>query len=207
MEKIIIEKRFGKLGEIKIGILNNLSQLINNKKYLLGEKEQIRIWSDYGQYSENRITLINDGNNENLALENFVFSNIVKDIFYWQLSNNKIHHHEFTIEGRDNTGRLFEATFAIGEEEIIPYIVYAMILISESPNVETAELYWKSLTGYSLDYLFANIGEAISTLIKIKELSQHILKKYPFMEFFFQKGLKEMIEKCKKELSKYDLLR
>lgn len=203
---LIIEKSFGKLREVINPAPSYISKIAKEKDYLCANKKVIRVWADYGQYNENRITLLHNGNDESIIIDKFTFSNQIKDTHYFQLTNANADSHNFIVEGRDDNGRLFEADFHISDKEILPYIVYSIILIVELKDAKLAEKYWKVLCN---DYWFTQnllLEEKISFIIKIKKLSKNIVTKYPFIEYFFQTRLSELIEICKAELSEYDIL-
>lgn len=203
---LYIEKAFGKLREICIFPPNTLPVFQNDQKSLVGELETIRVWSDYGQYNENRITLISNGKNENICLNGFEISNSIKDTHYFQVSRDDADTHRFIIEGRDNKGRLFENEFFVQGRDVLPSIVYSILLITHLPNIELTNQYWKSINNNYWYKSNLSLEEKLKLLIQVKKFAKEILKEYPFMEMFFQKGITNMIEVCKFDLNEYNVL-
>ena len=115
-------------------------------------------------------------------------------------------HHRVTLSGRDGNGKLFEETFVIYGEELLPGLVYAMILFSATNNITLGVEYWKALSGkFSLKY--ASDGEHLDKVIALKKLSENIVKEHPYMELFLQKGMKEVVERFKESISKLEILK
>ena len=198
---LIIEKTLGKLREIYI-----TNDLVKGREDAISrfsaEKETLRIWQDYGQYNEDRLTIIHDGKTDNIVMDGFVISPVVKDTHFFTLSSG-INSHKFEIIGETPEGQAFELRLGISEPEILPYIVYAIILLSYIKDVEKTEVFLKMIrTGY----LSGTIGEKIDLIIEFKGLCGKVINEYPFMKLFLQKGFNEVIESIKSEIGKLSFL-
>ena len=204
---LYIEKAFGKLREVCIFPPNTLPKFEEDKSSLVGNLDTIKVWSSYGQYNENRITLISNGKNENILLNGFEISNSIKDTHYFQLSRDNADTHNFIIEGRDKSGRLFENEFYINGKDILPAIVYAILLITNLQDVEEANQYWRALNNNYWYETNLSLEEKLKLLIQIKQFAKKLINEYPFMEQFFQKGITNMIEICKSKLDEYNILK
>lgn len=204
---LYVEKAFGKLREVYIFPPNTLPSFKEDQNSLIGYINTVKVWSDYGQYNEDRITLTSNGKSENIKLNGFEISNSVKDIHYFQVSRDDADTHRFIIEGRDNTGRLFESEFFIKGREVLPAIVYAILLISKLQNVDLANQFWKALNRHEWYKNNLTIEEKLKLLIQIKRFAKNTISEYPFMELFFQRGISNMVDVCKAELEEYNILK
>ncbi len=201
-----IETTFGALREIKVG--GSILKCGDNVRFekFHGEKETLSCWQDYGQYNEDRIHLLQNGDETPIKIGQWEFWPVVKDIHYWQVSTEANNHHRVTLSGRDGNGKLFEETFVIYGEELLPGLVYAMILFSVTNDITLGVEYWKALSGkFSLKY--ASDGEHLDKVIALKKLSENIVKEHPYMELFLQKGMKEVVERLKESISKLEILK
>lgn len=198
---LIIEKTLGKLREIYI-----TNDLVKGREDVISrfsaEKETLSIWQDYGQYNEDRLTITHDGNTDNIVMDGFVISPVVKDTHFFTLSTG-IHSHEFEIMGETPGGQIFELRLTISGPEILPYIVYAIILLSYIKDVEKTEVFWEMIRTGSLS---GTIGEKIDLIVEFKGLCGKIINEYPFMKLFLQKGFNEVIESIKSEIDKLTFL-
>ncbi len=202
--RLTVEKTMGALREINLGREPGLST-INPDKFV-AEKETLRVWSDYGQYNENRIHFIVDGiKPESIKLENVNFWPVIKDIHYFQLSCEN-QNHTFTINGAMDDGEIFEEEFYISGGDLIPSIIYAMCLISELGHSNAAE-YWRSCHKYSGHLNYSTQGEFLDKVIKFKELAEELVEKYPYMQSFLQKCLKTLTIQLKESLNDISILR
>ena len=199
--KLSIEKTLGKLREIYI-----TKDLVKGREDSISrfsaEKETLSIWQDYGQYNEDRLTIIHDGKTDNIVMDGFVISPVVKDTHFFTLSTG-IHSHEFEIMGETPEGQIFELRLTISGPEILPYIVYAIILLSYIKDVEKTEVFWEMIRTGSLS---GTIGEKIDLIVEFKGLCGKIINEYPFMKLFLQKGFNEVIESIKSEIDKLTFL-
>ena len=109
--------------------------------------ETISSWSDYGQYNEDRIHLLQDGKEIPVKIGQWEFWPLIKDIHYWQKKSEASNFHKVTLNGRDAKMQLFEVTFVIDGEELLPGIIYAMIIFSRVNDIKLGKEYWDSLTG------------------------------------------------------------
>ena len=201
-----IETTFGALREIAIG--GSILKCGDNSRYekFHAEKEILSCWQDYGQYNEDRIHLLQNGEEKPIKIGQWEIWPVVKDIHYWQLSTDAHNHHRVTLSGRDSNGKLFEETFVIYGEEFLPGLVYAMILFSAADDVALGVEYWKALSGrFSLNY--SSVGEHLDKIMALKKLSEDIVKKHPYMELFLQNGMKKVVERLKESISKLEILK
>lgn len=202
--RLTVEKTMGALREINLGRESALTT-INPDKFV-AEKETLRVWSDYGQYNENRIHFIIDGTKpESIKLGNVEFWPVIKDIHYFQLSCDN-QNHTFTINGAMNDGEIFEEEFYISGDNLIPSIIYAMCLISELGHSYAAE-YWRACHKYNGHLNYATQGEFLDKVIKFKELAEKLVEKYPYMQSFLQKCLKTLTIQLKDSLNNLSVLR
>lgn len=202
--RLTVEKTMGDLREINLGREPALTT-INPDKFV-AEKETIRVWSDYGQYNEDRIHFIVDGiKPESIKLGTVEFWPVIKDIHYFQLSCEN-QNHTFTINGAMHDGEIFEEEFYISGGYLIPSIIYAMCLISELGHSNAAE-YWRACHKYNGHLNYTTQGEFLDKVIKFKESSEKLVEKYPFMQSFLQKCLKTLTIQLEDSLNNIAILR
>ena len=131
---------------------------------------------------------------------------MVKDIHYWQVSTEAHNHHRVTLSGRDGNGNLFEETFVIYSEELLPGLIYAMILFSATNDITLGVEYWKALSGrFSLNY--SSVGEHLDKVMALKKLSENIVKEHSYTELFLQNGMKKIVERLKESISTLEILK
>lgn len=202
--RLTVEKTMGALREINLGRESALTT-INPDKFV-AEKETLRVWSDYGQYNENRIHFIIDGTRpESIKLGNVEFWPVIKDIHYFQRSCDN-QNHTFTINGATNDGEIFEEEFYISGGNLIPSIIYAMCLISELGHSYAAE-YWSACNKYNNHLDYSTPGEFLDKVIKFKESAEKLVEKYPYMQSFLQKCLKTLTIQLNESLNNLSVLR
>lgn len=75
-----IETTFGALREIKVG--GSILKCGDNVRFekFHGEKETLSCWQDYGQYNEDRIHLLQNGDETPIKIGQWEFWPVVKDI-------------------------------------------------------------------------------------------------------------------------------
>ena len=198
---LIIEKTLGKLREIYI-----TNDLVKGREDAISrfsaEKETLSIWQDYGQYNEDRLTITHDGKTDNIVMDGFVISPVVKDTHFFTLSSG-IDKHEFEIMGETPEGQVFELRLTISEPEILPYIVYAIILLSYIKDVKKTKVFWEMIRTGSIS---GTIGEKIDLIVEFKGLCGKMINEYPFMKLFLQKGFNQVIESIKNEINELSFL-
>ncbi len=151
-------------------------------------------------------TFSKNGEESPVKIGQWEFWPIVKDIHYWQLSTTAHNHHRVTLSGRDGNGRLFEETFVIYGEELLPGLVYAMILFSSTNDIELGVEYWEAISGrFSMKY--STVGEHLDKVISLKKLSETIIKEHPYMELFLQNGMTKVVEHLKESISVLEFLK
>lgn len=198
---LTIEQSLGCLKEINLGNVPALapSWADRTNKFSV-TRECIRCWQDYGQYSEDRLNILINGASNNIVINGYTFFPVVKDIFYWQLSSS-VARHTFTLNYRTPTGELSESTFTIRSAEVLPFIIYAMVLISKMG--EDALTVWQLMNNTTP----FTLGELIDRIKSLQDSAKSIIGEYPFMERFFQDIIKCIADEAKKRLSEVYLLR
>jgi len=201
---LAVEKSLGRLREI---FYENATLRGTNheKDKFYAEKKFIKCWQDYGQYNENRIILKNNRDSDKIILNGVEFHPNIKDIHFFLKSRNDADTHTITIEGRFKDGRIFEQSFRFKSSETLPYVVYAIIIISYSNSIEDALAVWKLLNSY---YPSNNLmpGEFLDLILKTRILGKKIISDYPFMESFIQDGLKIQVDDLKHRIEELDIL-
>ena len=92
------------------------------------KKYTISFWSDYGQYNEDRLILTHEGKTDDIELNGYTISSIVKDIHLFYLSREQVKH-DFTLSIQSPEEEVYEQTFRIYNNELLRHIVYAIIFI------------------------------------------------------------------------------
>lgn len=204
---IVVEKSLGRLREIYYENPALCSMKIEDLDFS-AEKKYLKCWQDYGQYNENRILLKNKSTDDKIIVNGVEFHPIIKDIHYFQLSRDDADSHTITIEGRYRDGRLFEETLRYKTREILPHIIYAIIIISYSTDINEAITFWKLLTDYYPNPTNnLKVGETLDLLMKLQDFGKKIVKEYPFMESFIQDGLNQQKNEFQQRISDIDILR
>ena len=83
-------------------------------------------------------------------------------------------------------------------------IVYAMIIVAESKNLEKASEMWQIIKP---EYFTRNAAQRLQRVIAGEEFFKNIREKYPFMTQVFKDGLNYQIEEAKKEINNLDFLK
>ena len=197
MEILFIKRTFGDLKEIRESLIN-ISEINDN---FFAIKEKVKSWQNYGQHVEYTITIYLNKENQLISYNEYSFSPIIKDEYTSYLSyKNK--YHKFIITGSNPKGVGFKKTFHCLGSEVLPHIIYSIILISELKDLNKTDLYWNLLTD------FKKISKKYSPLKKLdlwydlRNSLKSILYKYPFMASFFQNGLDEILMSIKEDINK-----
>lgn len=202
--KLSVSKKLGKLSERVYGLDGQLDSNINIEGFH-AIKITNNVYSDYGQYHINTITLIDGSEDDIVRIGSYEFSKIIEDVHYFQLSNDSISRHTFSFNGRDNTGRIFEIKLTINSKETLPSIIYAIIFIYMVDNLSDVERFWNAMNGQSTFNTLP--GTYLNDIIRVNNISKTIVTVYPFMEMFLQKGLIRMKAHLNELLAKIDILK
>lgn len=198
---LTIEQSLGCLKEINLGNVPALApgQTDRTKKFAV-TRECIRCWQDYGQYNEDRLEILVDGARDNIGINGYTFFPVVKDIFYWQKSSS-VPSHKFTLSYRTPKGELSDSTFIIHSAEVLPYIIYAMVLISKEGEASTT--FWELMNNTNK----FTLGELIDWINRLEGKAKRMMEDYPFMEKFFQNLIKQIADEANERLSKVHILK
>jgi len=156
--------------------------------------KEVSRWQNYGTYVEYRLKITHDGQQDNIMIDGYEFSSVIKDVYFSEKSNPSNNHHYFTINGRASDGDLFEMSFRINGggvlpyidgDEVLPYIVYAFILICQIKNKDKVNEIWEAFLGEK----YTATPDEFCEITNIRNI---IVAKYPFMEMFLQKSLKNI---------------
>ena len=90
------------------------------------------------------------------------------------------------------------------DDNLLPHIVYAILLISEVKNEEMVQIYWDMLTNGSFP-INNTIGKNLDDANNLRKIIDKIVQEYPFTEKFFQDGMKNVTCFLKKEIDKIEL--
>ena len=201
-----IETTFGALRQIKVGgSIYNSSDKDRFIKFK-GEIEPISHWQYYGQYNENLIHLFQQNEEIPIKIGEWEFCPIVKDVHYWQRTTESNNHHNITLNGRDGNGRIFEKTLVIRGEELLPGIVYAMVLLSYVNDVALGLEYWEALSG-RCPWNQLTYGEHLDKVVSLNRLCKTILEEHPYMELFLQNGMRNVVEQLKESILQLEILK
>lgn len=121
---IFVEKTIGKLRQYTVSG-ENLSKYPFAAVY-----KHLSSWEDFGSWNENERTIYQNGESKEINIDNYLFDNKVRSREHYVRSKNTSTFY-FTINGMTPLGKVFEIKFKIwGNEDVLIYIIYAMVLIS-----------------------------------------------------------------------------
>lgn len=167
---LTVEKTLGGLREINLGS-KPAFRLVSYDKFH-AEKVTLRVWSDYGQYNEDRIHLYIDGEEPStIRIGDVEFSPVIKDIHYFQRSSS-VADHTFTLNGKKDNGEIFEKEFFIKGHEVLPSIIYAMCIISHLEDIALSREYWHVCL---LQSHSTTKGEFLNKVLAFKDASEKML--------------------------------
>jgi hypothetical protein len=171
---------------------------LNNSNFY-AERKGVSDYENYGLNENYHIVITHDNQQQDIIINGITFDYNVYEKLYIPNRNDKTH--TYTIRGRFQDGSLFEGKFRqkIFNNDCLRCIVYAMILISELRNVQTAERYWLCVNEESLHNITPS--QQLEYIQKLKELAQTTIQKYPFMEKFFQDGIKRLEDNYNRRIS------
>lgn len=168
------------------------------------KKYTISFWSDYGQYNEDRLILTHEGKTDDIELNGYTISSIVKDIHLFYLSREQVKH-DFTLSIQSPEEEVYEQTFRIYNNELLRHIVYAIIFITNIKDKNKTNMFWNMLV--ENDFPNISLGQKLDYVIQLNTVANSIIKQYPFTKSFFQNGLKKIISNFKSELSSLEILK
>lgn len=155
--------------------------------------------SSYGTWDYYQIELFNNGKYSDISIESNVYSYLIKNYTSW-FSSYQEWHNKYTIEySNGKEVRVFEYdspkhTFEDGLCEI----VYILILLSEIDDANKVyEIY---------DFIFRKgrqgrtLGKRIDLYKEIKDITENIKDKYPFICHPINSGLQERLTEIKSDL-------
>lgn len=164
----------------------------------------ISCWSNYGQYNEKRLVLMHDGTTDDIEFNGFLFSSTVKDIHFF-LTSRDVDKHDFTFSIQAPDGEVYEQAFKIHNNELLPHIVYAMIIITHIRDKNKTNIYWNMLVGDGFPDV--SLGQKLDYVNELNMIAKSIIEQYPFTKQFFHSGLKEIIATLKSEIATLEVLK
>lgn len=201
---IALEKILGSLRQVSFyKNSHKCSDFIDTSRFS-ATKYILSSWFYYGQYNENRLVLMHEGSTDDIELNGYTISSTVKDIHFF-LTSRDVDKHDFTFSIQAPDGEVYEQTFHIDNYELLPYIVYAIILLTYVKDKNKTSVFWNMLIQGTLPYL--SLGQKLDYVNELNVIAKSIIEKYPFTKQFFQKGLKEIVSKLKSELSSFEILK
>lgn len=207
---LVLEKTLGGLRQVDLGCVGAYRCVAIDNYRLVASVKTLRIYSDYGQFNENRLTLSLDGKQDDIEINGTTIDRVVKDVhkFYNPLRRRDCYH-SFTLNWKTPEGSLAENTFDlscddIDNDSLLPHIVYAMLIISEVKDTKLSGIYWDMLT--SGTFPIVSIGRKLDYVNNLKVIGEKLTKEYPFTEKFFQDGMQTAINFMKEEIGKLGLL-
>lgn len=206
-ERILaIEKTLGGLRQVDLGNEKTFRLVAIDNYRLTASVKTLRVWSDYGSLNENRLTLSLDGKQDDIVINGTTIDHVVKDVYkFYNPSNRRDCSHSFTLNWKIPEGCLAENTFDlacddIDNDSLLPHIVYAMLIISEVKDAQLCLTYWDILTRGC--FPIVSIGKNLDNVNNLKQLGDKLIKEYPFIQKFFQDGLRNAVNFLKKEIDK-----
>lgn len=201
---IALEKTLGNLRQISFNRNSyKCSDFIDTSRFSATEYT-LSCWSYYGQYNENRLVLTHEGSTDNIELKGYTISSTVKDVHFF-LTSREENKHDFTFSIQAPNGEVYEQTFHIENNELLPHIVYAIILLTYVKDKDKISIFWTMLIQGTIPYI--SLGQKLDYVNELKTIAKSIIEEYPFTKQFFQNGLKEIVSKLKSELSSLEILK
>ena len=149
------------------------------------------------------IELYLDEKKQDIEINNCTFSFLVTG--NESRTNSSGYRHELTLRGCWEDGNEFEFEFSlVNDMDELVAIVYAMIIVAESKNLEKASEMWQIIRP---EYFTRNAAQRLQRVIAGEEFFKNIREKYPFMTQVFKDGLNYQIEEAKKEINNLDFLK
>lgn len=162
-----------------------------------------RYWNDFSFDFYQNIELYLDEKKQDIEINNCTFSFLVTG--NESRTNSSGYRHELTLRGCWEDGNEFEFEFSlVNDMDELVAIVYAMIIVAESKNLEKASEMWQIIKP---EYFTRNAAQRLQRVIAGEEFFKNIREKYPFMTQVFKDGLNYQIEEAKKEINNLDFLK
>lgn len=194
-------------------VSKSLRRLIQLKELEISALSKVKfggkITTIYTRYNSNasfdslkEIEIWTDGYKQDIYFNGCHFSYLIKG--YKNQSWSQGLYHRLTIQGRWNNDEDFCFSFTLSNqmEELIS-IIYAFIIISETKDIQKADIIWKVVKQeYSID----DVADRLKLIIEGEKFLKNVLNKYPFMVFCIKDGLIFQIEKFKKDISNLKFL-
>lgn len=115
---IALEKILGSLRQVSFyKNSHKCSDFIDTSRFS-ATKYILSCWSHYGQYNENRLVLMHEGNTDDIELNGYTISSTVKDIHFF-LTSRDVNEHDFTFSIQASDGEVYEQTFHIENNELL----------------------------------------------------------------------------------------
>lgn len=190
--------------------LNKIVQLEENSIAALNGKpfgasmieECIRYYDTYSLDTKREIILYTNGVKRDIQLNDSLFSYIVKGSESYTKTYGDIHRLE--IQGCFPKDNEFSFSFRIqGDMKELPSIIYAMIILSETKNIDKAAYYWGII---NRDY-YMQTSTRLQLIMDGEIFFKKILENYPFMTQTVKDGLSFHIEKAKEEVQALKFLK
>lgn len=163
---------------------------------------------NYGTHNYYQIELFNNGEWNDILSGQYVFSYQIKNNTTWYRSYDEWHNW-FTIEYKkeNDYGKILfdsDAGRYASCEEILYYIIYAFIFLSEIDDIENVKKIYSFL--FQKQDPCGTLGQRIDLYKNVKDIYARIVEKYPFMNEPINKGLEERLKKIKEELLQASLI-
>lgn len=167
---------------------------------------QIKSEPNYGRDTHNVIELYTNGEHKNIIINGTEIFADIQDIHHTEVYNKSNNSHLLTINGRFKNGKLFETKirFKDNELELLPGIVYAIILIGYSSDIDEFKTLWEFFYCGSLSE--NDPSNSINHIINAHQKATEILTKYSCAELFLQEGLSNAIETIKLQIDALSIL-
>lgn len=188
---ITVKQSIGKLRQINT-ILNSSeadSKFIADNSFCAVYRN-INSMPSYGRIFINELTIYNNGEENLINLNGYTFDSCIGYEEHYT-ANSNTYRQKFKLVGKTPNGEIFELEFRKMGPEILSYVVYAMIFTTYV-GIDNVCKYWNYLDGSVYFMQNLTLDEQILCIRKLSNVAKQCIKEYPFMEYLFQKGFKEM---------------
>lgn len=166
---------------------------------------------EYGTHLSYRIELYKKGKKQDIELNDCVFSFLIKSTWHSYTTRPDVVNLNLQVK-KNNEISVIQINSCNSPEwlstntNIILDIIYSMIIISETKDIEEAQNIWSSFY-FRPEVSSYNLGDAITQIISLQKPFKNIVEKYPFAKPFFEQLMKKKIKATKEALSKIDFLK
>ena len=166
---------------------------------------------EYGTHFSYRIELYKKGKKQDIELNDCVFSFLIKSTWHSYTTRPDVVNLNLQVK-KNNEISVIQINSCNSPEwlstntNIILDIIYSMIIISETKDIEEAQNIWSSFY-FRPEVSSYNLGDAITQIISLQKPFKNIVEKYPFAKPFFEQLMKKKIKATKEALSKIDFLK